>query len=63
MVKAPPNLPEVGDRVRLRGNDCVGKLVRLIPDHPWAVVEWDKDKVGARVVHLLELEQLVGVVS
>ena len=56
-------MPEVGDRVRLRGNDCVGKLVRLIPDHPWAVVEWDKDKVGARVVHLLELEQLVGVVS
>ena len=61
MSKVPPNLPEVGDRVKLRGRDYFGKLVRIIPDKNWAAVEWEKDKTGARIVHLFELEKQASV--
>ena len=42
--KAPPNLPELGDRVKLRGRDAEGYLI-WVNDFEikkrWACVWWD----------------------
>jgi len=57
MSKAPPNTPERGDRVRLRGKDFgEGVLKKFDPETNWSTVEWDED--GPKVCHRFELERV-----
>ena len=49
-------LPAVGDRVRLKGRDPQGIVMR-ISDKGVNVV-WDDGKVGPKIVPLYELEKL-----
>jgi hypothetical protein len=56
MAKAPLNIPERKDRVRLRGRDRVGILDRLDDQTLWATVTWD-DTNSQMTVHLWELEK------
>jgi hypothetical protein len=60
MGKAPPNLPERGDRVSLRGRygERAGVLVKMDDETLWASVEWD-DELGPKMAHLYELEKYV----
>lgn len=51
-------LPEIGDKVKLRGREPVGTL-KSINDRSWAKVEWEAGKEGPRFVHLQELEKLL----
>lgn len=54
--KAPSNLPTIGDRVKLRGRQNIGKLQR-VDDRNWSWVDWDGE--GPIICHLHELERLV----
>lgn len=59
MSKPPPNVPSIGDRVRMRGRNSVGELMR-VNDRNWATVRWDTDVFvppGPDIVHLHELEK------
>lgn len=56
MTKAPPNTPSAGDRVKARGRNFVGTLLR-VDDRFWAHVRWDWAD-GPRVCHLHELEKV-----
>ncbi len=47
-------MPERGERVRLRGREPVGVLVRYDPESNWATVEWDA--TGPKICHRRELE-------
>jgi hypothetical protein len=57
MSKAPKNLPEVGERVKLRGRTATGKMVAL-SERGWADVEWDAEHTAPVICHLHELERL-----
>jgi hypothetical protein len=53
----PPNVPERGDRVQLRGRpQFVGTLRKYDPDSQWATVEWDEEG-GPETCHRFELER------
>lgn len=56
MKKGKLQLPVVGDRVKLRGRESTGKLDR-VNDLNWAVVIWEADRPGPKIVHLFELEK------
>ena len=56
MAKAPPNLPDRKDRVKLRGRSRRGVLEKLDEDTLWATVKWD-DARQPMIVHLWELER------
>lgn len=56
MAKEPPDLPEVNDRVKLRGRDAVG-ILRQINARNWARIEWDVPGSAPRICHLYELEK------
>ncbi len=56
MTKPPPNIPKVGDRVKARGRDITGQLLK-VDDRHWAHVQWDHNS-GPRVCHLHELEKI-----
>lgn len=61
MAKEPPNLPSVGDAVKLRGHSSRGILQRLDEDRKWAWVSWDNGLAkGPRICHLYELEKVRG---
>jgi len=53
MSKQPKNLPKKDDRVKLRGREFVGTLIRIDPDK-WSFVKWDSK--GPIICHLHELE-------
>jgi hypothetical protein len=56
--RPPPNTPDVGDRVRLRGRDPRGVLSR-VDERKWSWVDWDADAVaGPKIVYLFELERI-----
>lgn len=56
-MKAPKNLPQVGDTVRLKGRGLTGVLVR-VNDRLWSFVSWDDTQLpGPKIVHLYELEK------
>lgn len=63
MAKAPPDVPMVGDRAKLRGRDVEGIVFHIAEmgvggkRSLWAAVRWTKG-MGPRVVHLHELERL-----
>lgn len=54
--KAPPNIPDRGDRCALRGNpSTTGTLRKYDPDTEWATVEWDAGIEGPTYCHRFEL--------
>jgi hypothetical protein len=57
MAKPPPNLPDRGQRCRLRGRPAAGTLLKYDPESLWATVDWDAGVVAAKIVHLHELEK------
>lgn len=57
MSKPPPNLPDIGDRVKLRGQNPRGVL-EFFDNRKWAQVRWDEAFVGPALVHLHELEKI-----
>lgn len=57
-AKGPPNAPEVGDRVRLRGRIATG-IVQSINKLSWVQVKWETGAGGPTLVHLFELEKLI----
>lgn len=57
MSKAPPNLPELNDRVKMRGKQFTNGIVKFInPENNWTRVEWEKE--GPTLCHLYELEKI-----
>ena len=56
-AKAPPNLPDLNDRVRLRSKGIEGRVVFVNPENNWARVEWESK--GPTLCHLYELEKIV----
>lgn len=57
MAKQPPNAPERGEAVRLRGKpEVTGTLKKYDPESQWATVDWIDNK-GPRVCHRFELEK------
>lgn len=60
MAKAPPNLPAVGDDVKLRGRTSFGKLIGLNEQNLWARVDWDPTVAAQcpKLCHLYELERI-----
>jgi hypothetical protein len=59
MAKIPTNLPEVGDRCKLRGRNFKGILKKLNKLN-WAWVDWNGHEHGPVVCHLYELEKIDG---
>jgi hypothetical protein len=55
-MKRPPNTPDRGDKVRLRGRAHEGVLVKYDPESLWSTVEWEAQ--GPKVCHLYELEKV-----
>lgn len=59
MTKRPLNTPDsVGDRVRLRGRNCVGEVVSFDPEKSWASIRWDNGGSGPKICHRNELEKV-----
>lgn len=59
MGKAPPNLPAVNDKARLRGRPSLTGIVKFInAENHWARVTWDHEGHGPRLCHLYELEKI-----
>jgi hypothetical protein len=58
MSKPPKNLPDRGDRCRLRGRDAAGQLATYDPYSLWAKVIWDDGVLAPIFVHLHELEKI-----
>ena len=59
MAKAPPNLPERGDRCRLRSDATkTGVLHTYDPESNWTAVHWDQGVTAPRLVHRFELMKL-----
>lgn len=57
MRRAPPNTPERGDLVKLRGRvGYKGILVKYDPETNWATVSWDFGH-GPKMCHRFELER------
>lgn len=58
-MKAPPNLPAVGDACRLRGRAAIGTVLSINPVN-WARVSWkpSRDQVAPHICHLFELEKI-----
>lgn len=55
MAKAPPNVPDRGDRVIARGKPGrEGILKKYDPESQWSTVDWD-DGAGPRTCHRFEL--------
>ena len=57
MAKAPRNLPELHDRVRMRGKNLFGVIKFINPENNWARVVWDHGCDGPIVCHIYELEK------
>ena len=57
MPKVPPNLPEVGDRCKMRGRNFAGILQKLNLEL-WAWVDWNGHEHGPSICHLYELEKI-----
>lgn len=57
MAKAPPNIPQPGDRVRLRGRPPKGYL-RHVDERQWSWVWWDVENSAPKITHLYELERV-----
>lgn len=60
--KAPPNIPDRGDRVRFRGRanapgNRIGRLEKFDPENNWATIKWD-DGFGPTYCHRFELERV-----
>jgi hypothetical protein len=55
MPKKPKDVPEVGDRCRLRGSHMEGVLVNVDTDNYWASVKWDVS--GPTICPLFELRK------
>lgn len=54
--KAPPNIPDRGDRCALRGYpSATGTLRKYDPESNWSSVEWDADIKGPTYCHRFEL--------
>jgi hypothetical protein len=60
MPKPPSNLPELHDRVRLRGRPKFeGTIIFINPENNWARVKWDNESMhGPGICHLWELEKI-----
>ncbi len=57
MSKTPPNVPERGDRVHLRGRPGrEGRLLKYDPASQWSTVAWDDGK-GPKTCHRYEIER------
>lgn len=55
MAKAPPNVPDRGDRVIARGKPGrYGVLQKYDPETEWSTVAWE-DGAGPRTCHRFEL--------
>lgn len=57
ITKLPPNIPSIGDRVKLRGRTAIGKL-EFFNERKWCQVIWDEPYAGPTLVHLNELEKI-----
>ena len=59
-MKAPLNLPTVGDYCKLRGKQSCGKVVTINPKNNWAYIEWIKEETPSapKMCHLFELEKV-----
>lgn len=56
--KAPPDLPERGERCCLRGSpSATGMLAKYDPASQWSTVEWDDGVNAPKVVHRFELRR------
>ena len=57
--KPPPNTPNVGDDVKLRGRVSFGCLTELNERNLWARVDWDPTVAAncPKLCHLYELER------
>ena len=56
-MKAPPNLPNVGDKVKLRGMKLEGTVLSIKHENNWTRVKWDEHS-GPEICHLFELEKI-----
>jgi hypothetical protein len=55
MAKTPPDSPTIaGQRVALRGRNCVGVVTKINADG-WTWVDWDERSGGPRICHQNEL--------
>ncbi len=57
MPKIPNNLPEIGDRCKMRGRKFEGVLKKVNPEL-WAWVDWSGHDLGPHICHLYELEKI-----
>lgn len=56
MAKRPKDVPDIGDRVEMRGSGLRGTLINTDTDNDWSSVKWDTS--GPTVVHLFELRKI-----
>lgn len=56
--KAPSNIPELGERCKLRGRPASGVVEKIIREWQWAIVKWDEGITAPRIVHHHELERV-----
>ena len=56
MARGPKNLPDREDRVKLRGRERRGKLLKMDDEILWCTVQWD-DSDKTTMCHLYELEK------
>lgn len=54
-MKAPPNIPKVGEDCELRGKPGrIGSVVKIDHESKWTAVKWP-DGFGPHICHLFEL--------
>lgn len=60
MKKPPPNTPDEGDRVCLRGNASATGLLSRVGQADWSWVDWDPGVKAPRIIHRYELMRTSG---
>lgn len=56
MAKKPKDIPQIGDRVELRGRNIFGVLQNYDTENYWASVKWETN--GPVICHLHELKKV-----
>lgn len=60
-AKGPPNLPERGDKCKMRGRKNNGVLWTIDDDSLWSKVIWEFPPGGPTYCHLYELEKMIPI--
>ena len=57
-MKKPKDLPQIGDRVELKGRGIFGILQNVDTENYWSAVKWDMNGPGPMICHLHELKKV-----